>query len=271
MTSVPAPEPPSAEQHPAAIEIEDLSVWYRIRLDGSSLWADIKRLRARKSERADRARLEERLVHRSQRIRDRGDRSQRRRQDHAGADHRGRARTGSGTHRRPRAHEPARARSRVQPGALRTREHRARWSRVRDSPRNGWTSCRSRSPSSPSSASTSTTRSRPTRPGCGPGLGFAVAAHLDPDILLIDEALSAGDSAFAEKAAKKMAELCGHGRTIVLVTHGLGSVRAMATDAVWLHQGQVAADGRSRGDPVQVHAVLPVGEPRPPQRRDVSG
>jgi teichoic acid transport system ATP-binding protein len=74
-------------------------------------------------------------------------------------------------------------------------------------------------------------------------LGFAVAAHLDPDVLLIDEALSAGDSAFAEKAAKKMAELCGHGRTIVLVTHGLGSVRTMATEAVWLHQGQVAAAG----------------------------
>jgi teichoic acid transport system ATP-binding protein len=74
-------------------------------------------------------------------------------------------------------------------------------------------------------------------------LGFAVAAHLDPDVLLIDEALSAGDSAFAEKAAKKMAELCGHGRTIVLVTHGLGSVRTMATEAMWLHQGQVAAVG----------------------------
>jgi ABC-type polysaccharide/polyol phosphate transport system ATPase subunit len=74
-------------------------------------------------------------------------------------------------------------------------------------------------------------------------LGFAVAAHLDPDVLLIDEALSAGDSAFAEKAANKMAELCGHGRTIILVTHGLGAVRSMATEAMWLHQGQVAAVG----------------------------
>ena len=40
-----------------------------------------------------------------------------------------------------------------------------------------------------------------------------------------------------------MAELCGQGRTIVLVTHGLGSVKRMATEALWLHQGQVAALG----------------------------
>jgi ABC-type polysaccharide/polyol phosphate transport system ATPase subunit len=72
-------------------------------------------------------------------------------------------------------------------------------------------------------------------------LGFAVAAHLDPDVLLIDEALSAGDAGFAEKAGRKMAELCGHGRTILLVTHGLSSVRTMATDAMWMHQGRIVA------------------------------
>ena len=74
-------------------------------------------------------------------------------------------------------------------------------------------------------------------------LAFAVAAHLDPEILLIDEALSAGDAAFAAKAGEKMAELCGHGRTIVLVTHSLKNVRDMATDAVWLHQGSVVSEG----------------------------
>lgn len=76
-------------------------------------------------------------------------------------------------------------------------------------------------------------------------LGFAVAVHLDPDILLIDEALSGGDSAFANHAREKMNELCGNGRTIILVTHGLSSVRTMATDAIWMHQGQIA----ERGDP----------------------
>jgi teichoic acid transport system ATP-binding protein len=74
-------------------------------------------------------------------------------------------------------------------------------------------------------------------------LGVAVAAHLDPEILLIDEALTGGDVAFQAHVADRMAELCGQGRTIVLVTHGLSSVKRMATDALWLHQGQVAAMG----------------------------
>jgi len=74
-------------------------------------------------------------------------------------------------------------------------------------------------------------------------LGFAVAAHLDPEILLIDEALTGGDAKFKEKTAQKMFELCGDGRTIAVVTHGLSLVRMMATTALWLHQGQVAEYG----------------------------
>ncbi len=70
-------------------------------------------------------------------------------------------------------------------------------------------------------------------------LGFAVAAHLDPEILLIDEALGGGDAAFTERSKLKMAELCGEGRTILIVTHGLTSVRTMATRAMWMHQGRV--------------------------------
>jgi ABC-type polysaccharide/polyol phosphate transport system ATPase subunit len=74
-------------------------------------------------------------------------------------------------------------------------------------------------------------------------LGFAVAAHLDPEILLIDEALAGGDSKFKERTAQKMYELCGNGRTIVLVTHGLSTVKLMATEAMWLHQGKVVEFG----------------------------
>jgi ABC-2 type transport system ATP-binding protein/teichoic acid transport system ATP-binding protein len=74
-------------------------------------------------------------------------------------------------------------------------------------------------------------------------LAVAVAAHLDPEILLIDEALTGGDAAFQAHVAQRIADLCGQGRTIVLVTHGLSSVRTMATEALWLHQGQVAALG----------------------------
>ena len=74
-------------------------------------------------------------------------------------------------------------------------------------------------------------------------LGFSVAANLNPEILLIDEALGGGDAAFAERASEKMASLMGEGRTIVLVTHGLSSVRTMATDAIWMHQGRIEAAG----------------------------
>lgn len=74
-------------------------------------------------------------------------------------------------------------------------------------------------------------------------LGVAVAAYLDPEILLIDEALTGGDAGFQAHVAQRMADLTGQGRTIVLVTHGLSSVRSMATEALWLHQGQVAAMG----------------------------
>jgi len=71
-------------------------------------------------------------------------------------------------------------------------------------------------------------------------LAFAVAAYLEPEILLIDEALTGGDAAFQAHVGEKMAELCGQGRTIVLVTHGLSSVRSMAKEAMWLHHGPVA-------------------------------
>lgn len=79
-------------------------------------------------------------------------------------------------------------------------------------------------------------------------LASSVAVFLDPEILLIDEALTGGDSAFQAHIAERTARLTGEGRTIVLVTHGLSSVRAMATEVLWLHQGQVA----ELGDPDEV-------------------
>jgi teichoic acid transport system ATP-binding protein len=66
---------------------------------------------------------------------------------------------------------------------------------------------------------------------------------LDPEILLIDEALTGGDAAFTQHIAERTAQLIGQGRTIVLVTHGLSSVKMMATEALWLHQGRVAELG----------------------------
>jgi ABC-type polysaccharide/polyol phosphate transport system ATPase subunit len=81
-------------------------------------------------------------------------------------------------------------------------------------------------------------------------LGFSVAAHLDPEILLIDEALTGGDSKFKDLVADKMTEMCSGGRTIVLVTHGLTAVLEMATTAMWMHQGRLV----ELGDPDDVVA-----------------
>jgi ABC-type polysaccharide/polyol phosphate transport system ATPase subunit len=74
-------------------------------------------------------------------------------------------------------------------------------------------------------------------------LASSIAVFLDPEILLIDEALTGGDAAFTQHIADKTAQLIGEGRTIVLVTHTVTSVRSMATDALWLHQGRVAEFG----------------------------
>lgn len=79
-------------------------------------------------------------------------------------------------------------------------------------------------------------------------LAFAVGVHMDPDILLVDEALSAGDAQFRKKAQAKMEELLRGARTILLVSHGLASVREMATDCLWLHKGKIM----DRGEPDKV-------------------
>jgi ABC-type polysaccharide/polyol phosphate transport system ATPase subunit len=70
-------------------------------------------------------------------------------------------------------------------------------------------------------------------------LAFSVAVNMDPDILLIDEALSVGDARFKRKSFEKMRELCGQARTIVLVSHALGSIRELCDEALWLHGGEL--------------------------------
>lgn len=74
-------------------------------------------------------------------------------------------------------------------------------------------------------------------------LAFAVATHVNPEILLIDEALSAGDAGFREKAVAKVKEMCGEAQTIVVVSHSSALVSEMATEALWLHQGSVKMVG----------------------------
>jgi len=75
--------------------------------------------------------------------------------------------------------------------------------------------------------------------GMSQRLAFSVAVHMNPDILLIDEALSAGDAKFKEKAQAKMHELMNSARTLVLVSHGLNSILDMCNDAIWLDKGEL--------------------------------
>ena len=79
-------------------------------------------------------------------------------------------------------------------------------------------------------------------------LAFSVAVHMDPDILLVDEALSTGDAKFKRKATNKMKEICANARTLVLVSHGMASIREMCTEAIWLDKGRIL----QRGDPDEV-------------------
>ncbi len=84
-------------------------------------------------------------------------------------------------------------------------------------------------------------------------LGFAVAVHVDADVLLVDEVLAVGDERFSLKCLDKFAEYKRRGKTTVLVTHGLGMVERFCDEALWLDAGQV----RTSGDPRRVlHAYI---------------
>jgi lipopolysaccharide transport system ATP-binding protein len=74
-------------------------------------------------------------------------------------------------------------------------------------------------------------------------LGFAVAAHLEAEILLIDEVLAVGDAEFQKRCLGKMKEVAVGGRTVLFVSHNMGSVQTLCNRAIWLENGRVRADG----------------------------
>ena len=76
-------------------------------------------------------------------------------------------------------------------------------------------------------------------------LAFAVAAHLEPEILIVDEVLAVGDAAFQRRCLAKMGDVAGHGRTVLFVSHNLKAVRRLCTRAIWLDAGRVAAEGET--------------------------
>lgn len=76
-------------------------------------------------------------------------------------------------------------------------------------------------------------------------LAFSVAINVDADILLIDEILAVGDQAFQEKCINKLNELRKNGVTVVLVSHAMGQVNAIADRCIWIDQGKIVEDGRT--------------------------
>lgn len=115
-------------------------------------------------------------------------------------------------------------------------------------------------------------------------LAFSVAISVDPDILVIDEALSVGDGAFARKSFTRIMQMRDAGKTILFCSHSLFQVESLCTRALWIHQGQVVLDGESAQVVTAYQAFLDkhttdptLGAPRaqfttsPSERQTISG
>jgi lipopolysaccharide transport system ATP-binding protein len=78
-------------------------------------------------------------------------------------------------------------------------------------------------------------------------LGFAVAAHLDPEILIVDEVLAVGDAQFQKKCLGKMEQVGREGRTVIFVSHNMAAIAQLCERTVLLHEGKVVANGPTEG------------------------
>jgi len=76
-------------------------------------------------------------------------------------------------------------------------------------------------------------------------LAFAVAAHLDPEILVVDEVLAVGDAEFQKKCLGKMSDVAGEGRTVLFVSHNMGTLMRLCPIALWLKDGHIESVGKS--------------------------
>jgi lipopolysaccharide transport system ATP-binding protein len=74
-------------------------------------------------------------------------------------------------------------------------------------------------------------------------LAFAVAAHIEPEILVVDEVLAVGDAAFQRKCLGRMSEVASRGRTILFVSHNMAAIRTLCGRAIWIDEGQLRMNG----------------------------
>lgn len=80
--------------------------------------------------------------------------------------------------------------------------------------------------------------------GMSSRLRFAIAASIDPEILIIDEALNTGDAQFKDRTRKRMIELLDHAGTVFLVSHSMNTITDLCNRAIWIDQGELIADGQ---------------------------
>ena len=101
-------------------------------------------------------------------------------------------------------------------------------------------------------------------------LGFAVAAHLDPDVLIVDEVLAVGDAAFQKKCIAAMADLRTGGRTVLFVSHNMAAVENLCSRGIWIDQGQMRMDGSSK-DVIKAYLSSFAGESADAQALETEG
>jgi lipopolysaccharide transport system ATP-binding protein len=94
-------------------------------------------------------------------------------------------------------------------------------------------------------------------------LAFSIATAVNPEVLLIDEVLAAGDLAFLQKAKARMRELMRTARLMVMVAHDLETIRAMCTRVIWMKQGQIVAQGEPNAT-VDAYIAAAVAQAQPP-------
>ena len=94
-------------------------------------------------------------------------------------------------------------------------------------------------------------------------LAFAVAAHLEPEILLVDEVLAVGDAAFQRKCLGKIGDIARQGRTVLFVSHNMVAVESLCQRVIWLRDGEIAVDGEpARVISSYLHAALEASSER---------
>jgi lipopolysaccharide transport system ATP-binding protein len=109
--------------------------------------------------------------------------------------------------------------------------------------------------------------------GMGVRLAFSVAAHLEPEVLLVDEVLAVGDAAFQKKCLGKMGDVASSGRTVLLVSHNMEAVLGLCSRAIWISGGRVQEDGAA-GQVVRNYmasAVERIGTVSLAERKDRTG